>query len=83
MRMPDETAANRGRRLTAKLAAMLASTTPSTTRLCRAGGMMMARNMPYNPTERALTSRAGSTLPITTPRPVPMAQPGMATVMAP
>ena len=49
----------------------------------RAGGTMMAMNMPYSATLRALTSRPGSTLPITTPSQVPMDQPGMATPIAP
>ena len=49
----------------------------------RAGGIKMAINMPYRPTDRALTTEAGKILPRITPRQVPAAQPGQARAMAP
>ncbi len=80
---PEEIPANRAHRLETKLAAKLSSTAPSTTRLSRAGGTIMARNMPYSPTLRALTSRSGRMLPTATPRKVPKPQPGIAMLIAP
>ncbi len=48
-----------------------------------AAGIIMATNIPYNATLRALTAEAGRTLPATIPMEVPAAQHGSAIVMAP
>lgn len=50
---------------------------------CFAGGTMMARNIPYNATENALTICIGNEFPAIMPNDVPNAQSGMATVRAP
>ena len=52
----------------AKLDAIATSTSTAITRYFLAGGMMIATNKPYRLTLSALTSRAGSTSPITTPK---------------
>ena len=59
------------------------TTSAAMTRFSLAGGMMIARNMPYRPTLSALTMFAGSTLPMTTPRYVPSDQPGSAMAITP
>ena len=83
IRVPEAKEANRGIHSRAKLAAMETTTTPRITLLFREAGMITARNMPYSPTLRALTTLAGRTLPTEVPRKVPRAQPGMATVIMP
>ena len=49
----------------------------------RAGGMMIAKNMPYSATLSALTTRSGSALPAIMPSAVPTAHPGAASKIAP
>ena len=44
---------------------------------------MIARNIPYKATLKALTTRSGRILPAMTPRTVPVAQKGMEVTMAP
>ena len=56
---------------------------PAMTLSLRAGGMMMAKNMPNRATLRALTARAGKISPAKMPMAVPTLHPGMATAMAP
>ena len=63
--------------------AIVHATRPATTRLFRAGGMMIARNMPYSATLKALTARSGSRFPAIIPRAVPIDHAGAATRMAP
>ncbi len=48
-----------GRLAKAKLAAIDTATTPATILLFLAGGIMMAMNIPYSPTLKALTTFAG------------------------
>ena len=48
-----------------------------------AGGMMIARNMPYSATDKAETILIGRMLPIRMPRAVPIAQHGAAKQIAP
>ena len=62
IRVPEAKEANRGIHSRAKLAAMETTTTPRITLLFREAGMITARNMPYSPTLRALTTLAGSKL---------------------
>ena len=81
--MPEDMPANIEARLTKKLSPMETSTSPRITRDSFAGGTKMAMNMPYRPTDRALTTEAGKILPRITPRQVPAAQPGQARAMAP
>ena len=81
--MPSEREAMPGRQPQAKLRAKLSITSTATTLFFRAGGMIMARNMPYRATLRALTTRTGSRLPAMMPSAVPMAQAGAASAMAP
>ena len=56
---------------------------PAMTLFFLAGGMIMARNMPYRPTFGALTTFEGRTFPLRTPRQVPSAQPGAAVRITP
>ena len=49
----------------------------------RTGGMMIARNMPNNATDKAETILAGRMLPIRMPSAVPSAQQGAAKLIAP
>ena len=62
---------------------MDATTTPKISLLFRAAGMMTARNMPYRPTLRALTTLAGRIFPTVVPKKVPSDQPGMAMLIIP
>ena len=68
---------------TAKLARKLAITTPPTILSVLAAGMMMAINIPYSATLKALTIDAGRMLPATIPKAVPSDQPGRAIAIAP
>ena len=83
VRIPSESAFTTGSTANSPLSAKLTSTHRSTARFFRAGGTMMARNMPNSATDSALTTRAGRMLPAVTPRAVPSAQPGMAGMNAP
>ena len=66
---------NRGRTENSPLAAMEMTTRPAINLSFLAGGMMIARNMPYRETLSALTAQAGIILPKRTPRTVPVVQP--------
>ncbi len=57
--------------------------TPATTLFSFAGGIIIAKNIPYSPTPRALTSLKGRIFPIITPKKVPKAHPGIDTLIAP
>ena len=74
MRVPSLSWEIHGARAKMKLSSMDTATSRRTIRSFRAGGMMMARNMPYRSTPSALTTFAGRMLPTTTPRQVPRAQ---------
>ena len=74
IRVPEERLETSGSLLHAKLNAMDRRTSTRTTVFLLAGGMIMARNIPYKSTPRADTTLAGSTLPMITPRQVPKAQ---------
>ena len=67
----------------AQLAAMDKGTRPRSTRLLRAGGSTMARNMAYSATPSALSARAGKISPHTAPSAVPSTHPGIAKVISP
>lgn len=81
--VPPEMFLSNGRYVKARLPAMEASTTIDTARFSFAAGMTTARNMPYSATESALTILKGRIFPTSTPRTVPSAHPGDATVAAP
>ena len=83
VRLPSERLRTPGRYRHRKLSPKLTATSPATTRLFLAGGMMMAKNIPYSATLRALTARSGRALPARMPRAVPQAQAGAASRMAP
>ena len=68
VRMPELIPEMTGRLAKAKLAAIDTATTPATILLFLAGGIMMAMNIPYSPTLKALTTFAGRIFPINTPR---------------
>ena len=74
---------NRGIFDTMKLTRKLMITTPPTTLFVLEAGIMIAMNIPYSATLKALTTDAGSTLPATIPMAVPIDHPGSATAMAP
>ena len=67
----------------AKLKAKLIATNAATILLFLAGGMMMAKNMPYRATLSALTARSGSAFPAKMPQAVPPAHAGAASRIAP
>ena len=81
--VPLEMAARLGSRSKPRLAAMDSTTTIKIVRLFLLWGIITARNIPYSPTLRALTTLAGSTLPMTTPKNVPNAQPGITQAIIP
>ena len=83
MRVPPVSCASGCTLAATKLAIKLVSTTVKIMRLARAGGIIIARNMPNSATLRALTMRSGKALPAMMPLAVPNAQPGMATAIAP
>ena len=58
------------------------TTIPKITLFFLAGGIKMARNIPYKATLKALTRRSGSRFPAMAPRAVPTAQQGDANKMA-
>ncbi len=82
-RVPADMADNGGRTPDSQLHKNPVPTHRATALSAFTGGMMMARNMPYSATLRALTSRPGSRLPMMIPRAVPTAQDGTDTAMAP
>ena len=82
VRVPSLMALTPGRTLHRKLAAKLMPTNAATTRFCRAGGIMIAKNIPYSATLSALTMRSGSALPARMPSAVPPAHAGAASKMA-
>ena len=81
--VPSEREEITGRQEAKKLNKKASVIRTATTLSFLAGGMMIERNIQNKETIRALTIRAGSIFPAVTPRAVPTAQPGMATVMAP
>ena len=68
---------------TRKLARKLKITTPPTLLLVLDTGTIMAINMPYSATLKALTIETGRILPATIPRAVPKDQLGRAMAIAP
>ena len=66
--VPLEMEVKSGSLAAAKLAAKLKAMHAARIRLLFAGGIIMARNMPYKATLSALTIRTGRTLPATMPQ---------------
>ena len=83
VRVPPDNAEMPGRYSQVKLSTKLMTTSAATMRFLRAGGMMIAKNIPYSATLSALTTRSGSALPAIMPSAVPMAQAGAASRIAP
>ena len=83
MRTPSERPDTNGAAEAARLAAKLTATSPATTWLSRAGGMMTARNMPKSETLSACTTKLGRTLPTIMPRAAPPAHPIRGRTMVP
>ena len=83
VRMLAERFANHEIWLAPKLHAKLMKINPQITLFVRAGGMMIAKNIPYNATLRALTTDAGRILPAIIPTAVPLAQENPARINAP
>ena len=81
-RKPEEIVRRTGAAVKTQLAAMESATRQPMKRLCFAGGMMMARNIPYRATLSALIALAGRILPTTTPSTVPRHQPETETAVA-
>ena len=77
--VPDAMPESKDAYVNIKLAVMEIITSSAMILFCLAGGMMIARNIPYNPTLKALTILAGRAFPRITPRQVPITQPGEAT----